>query len=139
MFSNSLNRMVLIISITFIIASFTQKSYCTTSHCADSLAVFISGVLGFYLSWAGSTWLANPLLIVSWITINRKPKLSWITSALAAILSLSFLLFNQIMDNEGGFYSQIMSYKLGYWLWVASSLSMLIGNSFLYFSKPKQA
>ncbi|HAL82468.1 MAG TPA: hypothetical protein DCO83_09725, partial [Mucilaginibacter sp.] len=42
------------------------------------------------------------------------------------------------MDNEGGFYSEIISYKIGYWLWLASSLTMLIGNTITYFSKPAQ-
>jgi len=133
-FSNKLaNRIILIISIGFFISSFTRVGYCTTAHCADSLAVFISGVFGFFLSWAGLVWLANPLLITSWITTNRNLKLSIITSLLATILSLSFLLFNKIIDNENGDLNEIVSYKLGYWLWAASSLSMLIGNCILYF------
>ena len=132
-------RAVVTVSIGLLLISLTQQCYCTTSHCGDSLAAYFAGVLGFWHSWAGSTWLANPLMLISWLTINRSPKISLLTNLFAVILSFSFLLFNEIMDNEAGFYSQIISYLLGYWLWVASSVSMLIGNSFLYFWKPKQA
>jgi len=133
----SAKRVVLIISIGLLISSLTQKCYCTTTLCNDSSFVFLLGPLGFFYSWAGATWLANPLLITSWIVINRNPKMSLITSLLATILSLCFLLFHKILDNENGDVREITGYQLGYWLWVASSVSMLIGNSLLCFSKPK--
>src|SRR5206468_170858 len=94
-----INRVVLILSIGLLLTSLTQKCFCTTSGCGDSLAAYFAGTIGFFLSWAGSTWLANPLLLTSWITINRNPKLSWTTSFLAVTLSLSFLFFNRIIEN----------------------------------------
>jgi len=127
----ALRRIVLIVSIALFVASLTQKCYCTTSYCGDSFFIFLFGPLGFYLSLAGATWLANPLLITSWIKVSKEPKLSFWTSLLAATISLSFLLFKNVMDNENGDLREIVSYSLGYWLWLASCLSMLIGNSFL--------
>ena len=124
----SINKATLVTSVGLFILSLSQQCYCTTSHCAYSIAVLFSGSFGFFLCLANLTWLANPLLLVSWKTINRNPLLSLITSLLATIISFSFLLFTNIMDNEGGFYSKIIGYKLGYWLWVSSSLIMFVGN-----------
>jgi Flp pilus assembly protein TadB len=58
----------------------------------------------------------------------KNPGLSLKISIAAAIVSLSFLFFKQIMVNEAGNYSKIISYNLGYWLWVLSAVIMLIGN-----------
>ncbi|MDB5133274.1 MAG: hypothetical protein JWR02_3023 [Mucilaginibacter sp.] len=131
----TVNGMFLIISMALLVGSFTQKCYCTIYHCVDSLAALISGTAGFFCSWAGATWLANPLLITSWILIKRNSKLSLITSLLASLIALSFLLFTKVLDNENGDLNEIISYKLGYWLWVSSSSTMLIGNTISYFSK----
>jgi hypothetical protein len=89
--------------------------------------------LGFLYGGAAMTWFANPILAASWILSKRNPLLSLTGSLLATLISLSFLLFHNIIDNEAGHYNTIISYKLGYWLWVASSTSMLIGNCILYF------
>jgi hypothetical protein len=42
---------------------------------------------------------------------------------------LSFLLVDEIITNEAGTKSKVVSYELGYWLWLLSSFIMLIGNS----------
>lgn len=132
-----IRKVTLGISLSLMILSLTQKCYCTDNGCADSLAVFLSGILGFYFSWAGLTWLANPLLILSWITFKKHTKWSTAASLFATIISLSFLFFTQIMDNEGGYMSQIISYRIGYWLWVMSPIAMLLGNlRQIYFGRP---
>lgn len=132
-------RVTLILSIGLLLVSFTQKCYCTSEGCGDSFAVFISGLFGFYFSWAGLVWLANPLLLISWLKLNKDQNISLAASLLAATLGISFLLFTNIMDNEGGYYNEIISYKPGYWLWVLSSFTMLLGNlAVKYFNSGKQ-
>ncbi|MCO4292745.1 hypothetical protein NF867_07715 [Solitalea sp. MAHUQ-68] len=131
---NRLNKVITVISLGLFMYALTQKCYCTTASCADSFAVLLSGTLGWVFGGATLTWFANPLLILSWFTINKKPKLSLICSLLAVLISLSFLLFKRIISDEAGNYKEIISYRLGYWLWVASSSIMFIGNalSFLF-------
>ncbi len=52
---------------------------------------------------------------------------------------MSFLLFDEVISDEAGNYSPITQYKLGYWLWVVSSLTMLIGSLLLtYISKNRR-
>lgn len=126
---------ILIISIALFIISLTQQCYCTTIICNDSLFVFLFGISGFYFSWAGMTWLSNPLIIISWFTFGRSPKLSLVTSCCAFILSFSFLIFTHVLDNEGGNIVTITNYKVGYWLWTGSSLSMSIGNCIVFLNR----
>ena len=82
---------------------------------------------------AGATWLANPLLIASWIVAYKNPLGSLITSLLATALSLSFLCFSTIMDNESGTSANITGIKAGYWLWVISMAVMFTGNALIYY------
>jgi len=128
---------VLISSVALFIVSLTQKCFCTDDSCGDSAAVLVSGFFGVFICPAGFTWLANPSILTSWITFNKKPVMSLITGLIAVILSVSFLFFRRIVANEGGSYSTIISYKLGYWLWTASSSIMLIGNTIFYFCEKR--
>jgi hypothetical protein len=91
--------------------------------------VFIAGPITVMTGGAALTWLANPILFISWINLKRDKKLSFYTSLTSTIISLIFLMFKNVISNEAGHYEVVTSYKIGYWLWVTSSSSMLIGNS----------
>lgn len=123
-----LKKIFLIISVALFIFSLTQKCYCTTTQCGDSIMVFLLGWSALISGGAGIAWLANPLLILAWIMLNKNLKFAMVLSVFAMLLSLSFLLFDSIVDNEGGGAHQITSYKAGYWLWVASNITMLIAT-----------
>ncbi len=118
----------LIISIVLFLLSLTQKCYCTTSNCSDSIMVFLIGWLGAFSGGAAITWFANPALMVSWLTFTKSPNTSLIASGIAALFALAFLTFYQVTANENGQAQQIISYKPGYWLWVASAVVMLSAN-----------
>lgn len=79
------------------------------------------------INGSDKTWWVNPLLFLSWILI-RNTEVSDKLSLISTILAASFLLFGSVIDDEAGHCNTITSYKLGYWLWLASSLTMLIGN-----------
>ncbi len=85
------------------------------------------------------TWIANPLLIISWITFYKKPKISLLTSLFAALLSISFFFFKNILfDNEGN-YRQIEHLFSGYYLWVCSTIIILAFNLIENYSEKKNA
>lgn len=128
-----LKNYVLLMSIILFAASLPQKSYCTTSTCSDSIMVFLLGWAAIMYDIAGLIWFVNPLLLIAWFTLRKKLKASMFLSMAAALLSLSFLLVGNIIDNEAGHHNQIVSYRLGYWLWLGSSLTMLIGTYTLMF------
>jgi hypothetical protein len=125
-------QLFLYISIGIYIVSLTQKSYCT----AGSPCEYFSGFLSLIFGWLGVLmihvpafpWLANPLLLGSWSLFKKKPNVSFILSIAAFVLMLSFLWVDEIIDNDGTTTTKVVSYGLGYWLWVLSSFSMIIGN-----------
>ena len=92
----------------------------------------------FMLYPIGMVWLANPILFFSWIKFKNKPKTSLVSSIITLILMLSFLLFDEVVNNEAGVPEKITSIKLGYWLWVSSAFIMVIGNAFLFYKKKKE-
>ena len=135
----NIRTITLLTSIVLFLCSLTQKSYCTTNQCGDSIGAVLIGGIGIAFGGTALAWLANPLLWISWIFIKRNRKLSLICSIVSPLVCLSFLLFDKIIDDEAGHYNEITGYKMGYWLWLASSLAMLAGNLILFASKQKIA
>jgi glycerol-3-phosphate acyltransferase PlsY len=77
------------------------------------------------------TWLANPAIFLALIAISRNVKAAFQLSLVSTILILSFLAFGEVLANEAGGYARIRGYKAGYWLWLASSLTLLAGAGVL--------
>ncbi len=121
-----IKKRMLQLSMAFFVFSLSQKSYCTTTSCSDSVMVFLLGWAAIFTTGAGICWLANPLLFAGWMLLKRNVKLAMFLSVISTLLSLLFLTFSSIVDNEGGISHPIISYKAGYWLWLASHLSLLI-------------
>jgi len=98
------------------------------------------------LEGSGIAWLANPLLIMAWITsvpawiTSLFPRalaactavlgVSFVFSAFAVIFAASFQLTTQITINSAGHTAPITHLYSGYWLWFSSMIVMLVGNSF---------
>lgn len=123
-----LKKYIIITSISLFIISLTQKCYCTTSECGDSIMAFLLGWAALLSGGAGISWLANPLLFASWIILKKNLKLAMFLSVAALLLSLSFLMFDTVIANEAGQKHQIIAYKMGYWLWMGSNMVMLLGT-----------
>ena len=101
----------------------------------EGMAILLSGFFGFFSSLTGLVWLANPALWFSWGFVIKKPNVSLILSLIAVAIGFSFLLCTDIMTDEGSSnFSLITRYRTGYWLWIASMLTMLLGNLYLKFS-----
>ncbi|SFG01640.1 protein kinase family protein [Pontibacter chinhatensis] len=134
-------------SFALFIISLTQESYCT-NQCGDSLAVFLVGGLGVlfeigaltdkyldiktigevdYAIGATFSWLANPALLIAWLTYKESRTTSHVFSILSLALMLSFLMFDEVIDNEAGHYNKIVGYQAGYWLWLSSSAVLAAG------------
>lgn len=138
---------ILYTSFTLFIISLTQESYCT-NQCGDSLAVFLVGGLGVlfeigalmdkylnintigevdYTIGATFSWLANPALFIAWQTYKESKTTSLVFTIISLALMLSFLMFDEVIDNEAGHYNKIVSYKAGYWLWLSSAAVLAVG------------
>jgi hypothetical protein len=87
-------------------------------------------LIGWVLIFEGVfAWLANPCLLVSWISmiVRPIPYEGIVGSVLALALTLSFLLQKQVTTNSAGDVSKITGYGAGYWLWVASAAVACLG------------
>ncbi|AQX08543.1 hypothetical protein [Elizabethkingia ursingii] len=130
--------LTLIISIALFVASLTQIAVNMGNDYMLSIACLLLG-------WAevfegGIAWLANPLLFISWfLLLIKQPKISLPLSLITFFLSLSYLSASTITVNEGGGKAAITSYGLGYYLWLASSISLFIGSLWTIISNRRAA
>ena len=150
MTEKNITKLTILISSVFYITSLTQTAYCT-NDCKSSLMVFIVGILGILTELGGIlnfileklngnfsslkndmgatfVWFANPLILFSLFIIISNKKSAFIFSIISTKLILLFLAFDKVIDNEAGHYSKVIEIKLGYWFWLLSSLTILIGS-----------
>ena len=115
-------------------------SFCTNGRCQnDGLTNLLMGWFTVFMLYPiGIVWLANPILLFSWIKSKKNLKTSLVSSFLSFFLMISFLLFDKVVNNEAGVPEKITSIKLGYWIWVLSSFTMAVGNSILFYLKNKK-
>ncbi|ASK31616.1 hypothetical protein CEY12_16515 [Chryseobacterium sp. T16E-39] len=101
------------------------------------------GLACFMLGWAdltgdGTAWLANPLFFIAgFFLLIKQVKISIVFSFFAICMSLYYLSAETITVNEAGTKSPIVSYGPGYYLWITSFLSLLIGSVIILRSSQK--
>ncbi len=133
-------KTVYAIGVLLYIISLTQEGFCTVSRCGNNwngLTMVALGAIGGILSVAGMVWYANPLLWAAWWFLKKDTKKAVYFSLAASLLSLSFLLCNEIADQRPGKLSYITEYKAGYWFWMATMICTFTGSGILLFIKKK--
>ncbi|PIF43342.1 hypothetical protein CLU96_0247 [Chryseobacterium sp. 52] len=131
------NHIILIISIVIFIISLALPAVFTQKGSE------MYGLACFLLGWAdlsgdGTSWLANPILLFSWVfLLVKQPKIAAFLGLFAVGVGLYYLTETEITVNEAGHKSPITSYGLGYYLWIASCVTMGIGSLLLLKSKPE--
>jgi hypothetical protein len=74
-------------------------------------------------------WLANPTIGVAWLFFSQKrPGRSAALASLALAFMISFLFENKVASVYSENASSVAEYGLGYWLWVASASTFLLGT-----------
>jgi hypothetical protein len=112
----------------FVVALFNDGFYLDL----DEPRAWAPGWAELLFGWmsASLAWLANPCLFIAWVFALRRQ--TFIAAGLALFatgLALSFLLVDEMIVNEGGGTAKITGYGLGYWLWLASAVTMLVLQS----------
>lgn len=131
------SRLVLLISVALFITSLALPAVFTQKGSE------MYGLACFLLGWAdlsgdGTSWLANPVLLFSWIfLLVKQPKIAAFLGLISVGLALYYFTETEITVNEAGHKSPITSYGLGYYLWLASCVTMLVGSLILLKSKPE--
>ncbi|MDE3250687.1 MAG: hypothetical protein KGO82_18645 [Bacteroidota bacterium] len=127
------------LSILLFALSLTQKAYCTATQCSDSIMVLLLGWAGLTSGISGIAWFANPLLIASWLMLRRNLTAGMFMSIGAALLAMSFLVFDTVATSESGHTGQVTNYKAGYWLWMGSTFCMLAASFYLKLMANREA
>jgi hypothetical protein len=84
-------------------------------------------------------WLANPLLLVSWLgTFGQLRRTSAVCAAAAAALMLVFPFRTSLAPFQGGPNLHDITPGPGYWLWLASAVVMAAGMVVYGGSRPGQ-
>ncbi len=157
MTERNITKLTIILSVIFYISSLTQTAYCTNDG-KGSLMVLLVGLLGvlteigaiassiidringqtsFLNNEIGATftWLANPIILFSLFIFRYSKRTALILSTISTALILLFLVFDKVVDNESGHYSKVTELKLGYCLWLFSSLIIFFGSLIITKSK----
>ena len=137
---NIKEKTLIILSALFFIIAMTQECFCVLPKPC------VMGYMNFFFGWFGVlaadpasfVWIANPLLFASWVKIKKSTRIAFILSIISLTIMVSFLFAGEIIVSESGSLQKIISIKIGYWLWVFSAFTMVIGNTVLYFIKKKK-
>jgi hypothetical protein len=93
------------------------------------MSLLLVGELGVFMGEPASIlWIANLTLLTTWIMTFTAPRFTPIISVATLLIMLSFLAFEKVLINESGSKSLIVSYGIGYWLWVMSDAIMVAGT-----------
>ena len=128
------NNLPFWLSLILLIVSLTQTAYTIDYGGKDDTE--ISALLEFVTGWGAAIacppylipWLANPSLIIAWITFRKKTNISLLFGFLSVAFAGSFLLFDKAPVNEAPSYSSITQIGPGYWLWLLSCTSFFLGT-----------
>jgi hypothetical protein len=119
------------LSVLCFCAALYFPSFSTDTGSSDGLALLIIGGFGFFVDPGASfSWLANPFYIASLIGVVRKKEnnLLFILSLVSFLLAISFLGVKSIIIDAGGRERSVISYGLGYWMWISAPFIMMVGQ-----------
>jgi hypothetical protein len=89
---------------------------------------FLLGLVCLLFGWgAHLSWFANPLLFLSGILLLvRRPAAAACFAAVALPLMLTALQIQETWVNEAGTKGPVSSYGLGFYLWIATAVTLLV-------------
>lgn len=130
--SNRLARLFVAVSILLFLVSLTQNP-CRTASPNEPEGQYFGCLALLLIGWVGVfggivAWLANPALLMVWIfTFSRYRRAEAVICSVAALgLALSFLFVKEMPGETES--AKIISYGLGYWLWIGSIVMAFAGS-----------
>jgi len=140
--SKKIKILITAVSLIVLVFALTQNSIVVKFNdeikVMPSLDYFLMGAISFMGGGLLEEiiWLANPLSLYAIILLFKNNKNAEVLSCLALGLSVSFFFWKEILGSESGSMAQIISFELGYYLWVLSILILTV-TIFIYFKKLK--
>ncbi len=88
----------------------------------------------------GFGWLANPLMAIAWIgLVSKSATTVLLCSAIATVLMLSTLANPRMVESTSGDASTIVHFGPGFWLWLASAISLVVSAVATMSASPSKA
>ena len=136
--SKRIKILIVVLSLGLLILSLTQHAIITNFNDEVKIGASIDYFLMGAISFLGGglfeeiIWLANPLSLWAIILLFKNDRNAILLSFLALGLSVSFFFWTEILGSESGSMARIISFELGYYLWVSSILVLTIGIWFYF-------
>lgn len=118
------------LSVTLFVISLTQDGFYTGAHNPwPGWNILLTGWLE--LMYLKVNWFANPVLLLAYFfMLIKQYGLAAIASLTSVIFAASFLARKTIVMDT---ISHITGYGIGYWLWLASFIIMLLSSLYLFY------
>jgi hypothetical protein len=119
-----MSRYLLALSGVLYVACLPWDAFCVHDSCSNwpSWSILAFGFIPFAASPANLAWFANPALFMAWVLVFRRKRWPARLLSLASLaIAVSFLLMSKVASDESGNLSVITGYRIGYWLWLAST------------------
>ncbi len=124
-------HLALVLSMLLFVACLFNDAYgFKSSGTVKGTPAYFVLLVGWYGVLVGGNlgWLANPALLGGWLGfVTSKRKLGAASTLLALALMLRFLVDPSVMVDENATQWMFDVYGLGYWLWLASAATLLLG------------
>ena len=120
-------HLIIISSGLLFLISLTQDAFLIEGNdpraWASGWGLLLFGWIGIGYGGGHLCWLANPLVLASWVFyFLRRRSVAITCSALALVFALIFLAADEIVRSEAPEYAAITSLEVGFWLWVSSMI-----------------
>ena len=127
-------RLIMLFSLLLFAASLPLNCFTLDNHHNGN-----QGFLLLITGWVGllagvPVWLANPAIALSWVTLlHRRTRFASVICAIVAFfIALSFLLIAEMHVGTSGNPKEITQYGPGYWTWIASIGTMVVGATAIW-------
>lgn len=131
--SKQIKFLTIALSLLLLLLSLSQSAiivnYAGEKRIDESLGCFLGGGFSFIGGGLFETiiWLANPLSLIAIKHFLKNDPKAVLFSLLASGLAISFSFWNEVLGAESGAMAKIISFELGYYLWLSSILVLTIG------------
>lgn len=121
-----------IVSVVIYCVAMTQAAFYqnrAAEPVTHAIWLLLSGFMGVLIGYF--EWIANPLILYSWISARKKRVVPALMAALLATAFILSFLSVKKMDWPGmatDTHPEVQGYAAGYWLWLASAVVMVVGS-----------
>lgn len=121
-----MNRTILILSIVLFIVSLNMETFYLAQTQKDAWSLGW-GNLAFGAFSESASWFANPSLLLAWIFLRSRKKISLFFALMSLLLAFQFSVGDQLVVSSSGNTAVVSEILIGYWFWLISIATIAVG------------